>query len=313
MFIDGNECAQEVTQDGLMSAQSGLGTLSIGEEAIAKPERFRSDLAGFQFHQRALKSAEIRDYVESTLVLALLGSESSSVGTRAGWIHELLLRKTNAEFSEHWQERERLLADRRALEREVPTTMVMTELNPPRETHFLKRGQYDAPGESVAAAVPESVLGAWPKGAPKNRLGLARWLTQPRHPLTARVAVNRFWQQLFGTGLVKTAEDFGFQGEYPSHPELLDWLALEFVDSGWDVKGVFRTIVLSATYRQDSANSSALQERDPENRLFARGPRVRLPAESIRDHALAASGLLKHRLGGFSVFPTQPPIFSRAS
>ena len=307
LFIDGRECAPEVTQDGLTGAQNGSSTLIIGEDNAPTPGRLRGELAGVQFYQRVLNSEAIRDWVEPRLARALVGSETSSLTSRADWMRELLLRKANAEFSQHWQERERLLADRRKLEREVPTTMVMADLVPPRPTHLLKRGQYDAPGELVAAAVPEAVLGAWPKGAPKNRLGLARWLTQPQHPLTARVAANRFWQQLFGTGLVKTSDDFGFQGEYPTHRELLDWLARDFADGGWDVKKLLRGLVLSATYRQDSAVTPALYERDPENRLLARGPRVRLPAEAIRDHALAAGGLLKHRLGGPSVFPVQPP------
>ena len=159
----------------------------------------------------------------------------------------------------------------------------------------------------MEAGVPEELLGAWPKDAPKNRLGLAKWLTNPDHPLTARVVVNRFWQQLFGQGIVKTSENFGLQGESPSHPELLDWLAREFVDSGWNVKALMKRIVLSSTYRQDSAASPELIARDPENRLLARGPRFRLPAEMIRDQALSISGLLKHRLGGPSVYPYQPP------
>jgi hypothetical protein len=170
----------------------------------------------------------------------------------------------------------------------------------------LNRGQYDARGEPVDAGVPEALLGAWPANTPRNRLGLARWLTQPQHPLTARVVVNRFWAQLFGTGIVKTLEDFGSQSEWPSHPELLDWLAREFVDTGWNVKSLLKAIVLTATYRQSSAVSPALVARDPENRLLARGPRFRLPAEMLRDQALAVSGLLAPRIGGPSVFPYQP-------
>ncbi len=134
--------------------------------------------------------------------------------------------------------------------------MVMQEMATPRETHILIRGSYDAPGEKVQAGVPEELLGAWPAGAPANRLGLAQWLTKPDHPLTSRVVVNRFWQQLFGQGLVKTSDNFGLQGEWPSHPELLDWLACEFVDSGWNVKALMKRLVLSATYRQDSAGSA---------------------------------------------------------
>ena len=142
--------------------------------------------------------------------------------------------------------------------------------------------------------------------APRNRLGLAQWLTKPDHPLTARVVVNRFWQQLFGTGIVKTSDNFGLQGEWPSHPDLLDWLAREFVESGWNVKALMKEMVLSATYRQDSAASKDLFARDPENRLLARGPRFRLPAETLRDQALFVAGLLKNRVGGPSVYPYQP-------
>jgi hypothetical protein len=184
--------------------------------------------------------------------------------------------------------------------------MVMEEMANPRKTHILLRGAYNAPGERVEPGVPENLLGSWPEGSPRNRLGLAQWLTKPDHPLTARVVVNRFWQQLFGTGLVKTSDNFGMQGESPSHSELLDWLAREFIDTGWDVKGLMRQIVLSATYRQDSAAPPGLYARDPENRLLARGPRFRLPAEVIRDQALLLAGLLNERPGGPSVFPYQP-------
>ncbi|MCP5118401.1 MAG: DUF1553 domain-containing protein, partial [bacterium] len=146
-----------------------------------------------------------------------------------------------------------------------------------------------------------------PKGVPANRLGLAKWLTHPDHPLTARVTVNRFWQMYFGTGLVKTPGDFGSQGEAPSHPDLLDWLAVEFIRSGWDVKAMQRRIVTSATYRQSSRVSEKLVAADPQNRLLARGPRFRLKAEIVRDNALAISGLLNGTIGGPSVFPYQPP------
>jgi hypothetical protein len=200
-----------------------------------------------------------------------------------------------------------LWAELLALRRTAPTVMVMEELADKRETHILLRGAYNAPGDRVDSGVPEQLLGPWPKDAPRNRLGLAKWLTHPDHPLTARVVVNRFWQQIFGTGLVKTSDNFGLQGESPSHPELLDWLARDFIDSGWDVKALLRQMVLSATYRQDSAAPAELYARDPENRLLARGPRFRLPGEVIRDQALFISGLLRNRIGGPSVYPYQPP------
>ena len=197
------------------------------------------------------------------------------------------------------------------LDEQVPTAMVMEEMPKPRDTFILIRGQYDRHGEKVTPDTP-AALPPMPTGAPHNRLGLARWIVSPQNPLTARVTVNRLWQQFFGIGLVKTAEDFGSQGELPSHPELLDWLAVQFRDGDehtheWDVKAMVRLIVTSATYRQSSVVTPELKARDPENRLLARGPRFRLPAEFIRDQALAVSGLLNPQIGGKSVSPYQPP------
>jgi hypothetical protein len=198
-----------------------------------------------------------------------------------------------------------LEAERRTAENQIPSTMVMSEMATPRDTFVLLRGDYQKPGDKVTPTVP-AFLPPMPADAPRNRLGLARWLVDASNPLTARVAVNRYWQMYFGTGLVKTAEDFGSQGEAPSHPELLDWLATEFVRTGWDVKAMQKLIVTSAAYRQSSVATAAMRERDPENRLMARGPRVRLPAEMIRDQALAVSGLLSTKMGGPSVKPYQP-------
>jgi mono/diheme cytochrome c family protein len=192
------------------------------------------------------------------------------------------------------------------VEKSIPVTMVMTEMAKPRPTHVLMRGDFRSKGPVVEAGVPES-LPPLPKGQPANRLGLAKWLVDPGNPLVARVTVNRFWQQDFGTGIVKTVNDFGTQGEWPSHPELLDWLATEFIGSGWNVKHLQKLIVMSATYRQDSKADKSLIESDPENRLLARGARFRLEAEAIRDNALAICGLLNRQIGGPSVYPYQPP------
>ena len=188
-----------------------------------------------------------------------------------------------------------------------PRLRVMADVPEPRPTHILMRGDYRSPGEQVFPGVPTS-LGKLPEGLKPNRLALATWLTQPQHPLTARVKVNRLWQMIFGTGLVKTSEEFGSQGERPSHPELLDWLAVEFVESGWNVKHMLKLIVTSATYRQSSNISPELLALDPENRLLARGARFRLPAEAVRDNALAVAGLLDRarKVGGASVKPYQP-------
>ena len=200
---------------------------------------------------------------------------------------------------------EELRKERDRLEKSIPTTMVMAEMSKPRDTFILGRGQYDNQGEKATPGVP-SFLPPMSHDMPANRLGLARWILDPSNPLTARVAVNQYWQQYFGAGIVKTAEDFGSQGEPPSHPELLDWLATEFVRTGWNIQAMQRLIVTSATYRQSSVASRELIERDPENRLLARGPRFRLPAELIRDNALAISGLLNDQIGGPSVYPYQP-------
>jgi hypothetical protein len=207
-----------------------------------------------------------------------------------------------------WRQLAALRHRRDALVESFPTTMVMKELPSPRDTHVLVRGEYNKPGERVGPAVPACLPplnAAEGRGVP-NRLDLARWLVDPANPLTPRVAVNRVWQMLLGVGLVKTIDDFGAQGEPPSHPELLDWLATEYIAGGWDTKSLVKTIVTSATYRQSSKVTQDLAQRDSDNRLFARGPRLRLSAEMIRDQALAAAGLLVERLGGPSVMPYQP-------
>ncbi|HVK12812.1 MAG TPA: PSD1 and planctomycete cytochrome C domain-containing protein [Gemmataceae bacterium] len=192
-------------------------------------------------------------------------------------------------------------------ERAIPDAMVMEEMPKPRDTFLLIRGEYDKKGEKVTAGTPGALPALPAKPQAANRLDLAKWLISPEHPLTARVTANRYWQMFFGTGLVKTAEDFGTQGEYPSHPELLDWLAVEFRESGWDVKKLLTLIVTSAAYRQSAAVPKELHAKDPENRLLARGPRFRLQAEFLRDQALAISGLLNGEVGGKSVSPYQPP------
>ena len=187
----------------------------------------------------------------------------------------------------------------------IKEVMVMKETKEPVQSYILDRGVYDAKTDSVFPNTPSKIF-PMSENTPKNRLGLSKWLFNPKNPLTARVAVNRFWQHYFGTGLVKTSEDFGNQGEMPSHPELLDWLALHFINSDWDMKAIQKMIVLSNTYQQSSKASKQLQEIDPENRLLARGPSQRLTGEMLRDNALVASGLLTKQIGGKSVNPYQP-------
>jgi hypothetical protein len=212
---------------------------------------------------------------------------------------------TNTQLAEANKQRDEARRRREAAEREAPRTMVMRERSSPRETFVLLKGAYNAPGDKVEHGVPTE-LAPLPVDAPKSRLALAQWLISPEHPLTARVTVNRFWQQFFGVGLVKSTEDFGIQGDRPSHPELLDWLAVDFRDSGWDVKRLVRLMVTSAAYRQSTAGTPALFERDPSNRLLARGPRHRWPSWLLRDQALAVSGLLVDKVGGPPVKGYQP-------
>lgn len=205
-------------------------------------------------------------------------------------------------------QRARLFAAQKALsdvERAMPSTLIYRERKQPREAFMLIRGNYDQKGEKIGRRTP-SALPPMAEGLPNNRLGLAKWLLDSEHPLTSRVAVNRFWQQAFGHGLVKTSGDFGSQGELPSHPALLDWLAVDFRENGWDVRRLMKQLVMSATYRQSSSLSAGMAQRDPENRMFARGPRFRLDAEMLRDQALALGGLLTRKLGGPGVRPPQP-------
>lgn len=201
------------------------------------------------------------------------------------------LNKARAEFNE--------------LERAIPTTLVWKEREEPKDAFVLNRGEYDQKAQKVERNVPR-ILPPMDSDLSNDRLGLARWLVDPDHPLTARVTVNRYWQQLFGTGIVKTSEDFGSQGEPPTHPQLLDWLAAQFIADGWDVKKTMKRMVMSATYQQSSRITPELKARDPANRLLARGPRFRLDAEMLRDQALAVSGLLNEKMGGPGVKPPQP-------
>ncbi len=216
------------------------------------------------------------------------------------------------EFDEKVKEIEKRVEDKKAREKEIgglesdhPTVMVMKEMEQPRKAFVLDRGQYDAPGEEVKPGLLGSI-GPPVESDSVTRLDLARWLVSGHHPLTARVVVNRLWEQIFGVGIVKSSENLGVQADWPSHPELLDWLAVDFAESGWDLKRLLKQIVMSATYRQSDVVDVTRLQRDPGNRYLSRGPRVRLPAEMVRDQALFVSGLLLERLGGPSWWVYQP-------
>jgi hypothetical protein len=210
--------------------------------------------------------------------------------------------ETLAPLREKIEHSEKALSE---LNGKIPTTLIWKELKEPRKAYVLKRGQYDQRGEEVFRSTP-SMLPPRPENAPNDRLGFAQWLFSGNHPLTARVAVNRFWQQVFGRGIVKTSEDFGAQGQWPSHPQLLDWLAADFQQSGWDIKQLMKTIVMSATYRQSTRSTPDMLVIDPQNVYYWRGPRYRLDAEMLRDQALSLGGVLVETIGGPSVKPPQP-------
>ena len=307
LYVDGELETSEVVRDGLtrMIIKGAEGDLTIGE-------RFRDqgfargrvdDLAVFD---RELAPIEVRRLFDGRALTALLPREpaSWSVDERAD-VLAAYLAGASEEAAQARAELRELRRERDHLRDGVREIMAMREMAWRRPTYFLERGHYDARGEELEPDTP-TALTPFPPDQPRNRLGLARWLTARGHPLTARVAANRLWQIAFGRGLVETAEDFGTQGTPASHPALLDYLACELVDGGWDVKATLRRLVLSATYRQSSRASAAARALDPENRLYSRAPSRRLPAEMVRDAALAAGGLLVERIGGPSVKPYQP-------
>lgn len=257
----------------------------------------------YGFYYRKVQEGATADFLQIAKLIEL--DDDSITEDQRTKLRRYYRRNHSTDLQALYDEVQTLKQERIAFEKMLPITLVMNERMERRQTFILNRGEYDQPRDEVEPNVP-AMLPSMPDDAPPNRLSLAQWLVDPAHPLTARVTVNRFWQRFFGTGIVRTAEDFGSQGEWPSHPALLDWLACEFVDSGWDVKHIMKLIVMSATYQQSSNISPQLQQLDPDNRLLARGPRYRMDAEMIRDQALAASGLLVEQLGGPSVKPYQP-------
>jgi len=306
VYVDGKLAAVEVVHDRLSGPIASAGALRVGSRTLGNP--FVGQIDDLRLYARALSPAEIQKlavhYPPQAILSGVTGKRSKDEAAR---VRDYFLSYAAPEaMRTAYAETKALKLERTALVKTIPSAMIMDERKKLRETYILARGDYRNQTDKVQPGVP-AVLPPLPKDAPRNRLALARWLVQPDHPLTARVAVNRFWQMYFGVGIVKTQEDFGVQGEPPVHPELLDWLATEFVSSRWDTKAMQRLIVTSATYRQSSKADALLMQKDPENRLLARGSRLRLPAEMIRDTALAASGLLNGEIGGPSVYPYQPP------
>ncbi len=302
IFVNGVEARHEAHYDFLNQNFSSDEPLRIGKGMTD----FDGMIDEVRFYDRALSPEGVKVVYEPASLETILAlkederSEAQSAKLKHYFLHQGgpdSLRQAH----QGWIQAKRARA---AFHDGIPTVMVMRD-EMPRQTRILNRGVYDQPGDTVDPGVP-AALPPLPEDYPANRLGFAQWLVSRENPLTARVVVNRLWRDLFGTGLVKTTEDFGVQGERPSHPELLDWLAVEFMDSGWDLQHVLGLMLTSNTYQQSSKVAEGLRNRDPENRLLARGPRFRLPAEMIRDQALAVSGLLHQEVGGPSVKPYQP-------
>lgn len=307
IWLDGRKQAVKLNNGRLFRTFADAGAnLRIG--GGAGPEyRFKGMLEEVRVYRARPDADEIAVLAcaESLPAIAAIPAARRTEGQRLKLRNAWLERAAPPSLHETWTALGELQRRKAALEREFPLVMTMQELPAPRPAHVLRRGAYDQPGELVTRGLPAALRPNADRPPPANRLEFARWLVSAENPLTARVQVNRLWQMLFGAGLVRTVEDFGSQGELPSHPELLDWLAVEFM-RGWDVKALLKTIVTSATYRQASALTPPMLQRDPENRLLARGPRLRLPAEMIRDQALLVSGLLVEKRGGPSVRPYQP-------
>jgi len=313
LYLDGKELPAENTGREIQTLRGDIlvdQPLLIGARAVEEKDpsgSFNGVIRDFRILRRAITEAEAP-------LLANWNAFASSDGKRAGRltakqrqaVSSYYLIRHNPPYRDAADQLADLQDERRAILRRSAVTHVMQEDEDSEPmANILYRGMYDQKREEVQPATP-GVLPPMPASLPRNRLGLAKWLVDDANPLTARVTVNRFWQELFGTGIVKTAEDFGSQGEAPSHPELLDWLAVEFRESGWDMKHIFRLMLTSAAYRQSAVVTPAKRESDPENRLLSRGPRFRMDGEMIRDYALSAGGLLSDRLGGPSVKPYQP-------
>jgi hypothetical protein len=302
LWVNGKQVAERTVKEKPGEAPvEAVINLKTGENKILLKVATQQGAAYFTFR----KDLDEADTVPADIAALFAGTKKFNSGQQTK-ARNYFRRQNSPDLKKVFDDLAKWRDEEGSIEKAIPTTMVAKDMEKPRETFMLMRGEYDKPGDKVGPGVP-AVLPPFPKDTPTNRLGLARWLLDPSHPLTARVTVNRFWQQYFGVGLVKTAEDFGMQGEHPSHPELLDWLATEFVRSGWDVKKLQKLIVTSATYRQASKVDPRLYAKDPENRLLARGPRFRVDGEVVRDSALAISGLLVQKAGGRSVRPYEPP------
>jgi hypothetical protein len=304
IYLNGKPLESVIEKDSLTDSINTSGPFRIGRRETGL--EFKGNIDDLRLYTRALTVADAEHLTQRPIfLLAQLGRDKQSDDQKR---QLAAYYKENFGQSLHDAEMHlaRLNESKDKLYKEMPQTMVMEEMPEPRKSYVLVRGDWRHHGEEVTPGIP-AIFGSLPTNAPANRLTLAKWFVSPDQPLTPRVVVNRYWQMLFGTGIVKSSNDFGSQGEWPSHPELLDWLAADFMEHNWDIKRCLKQMVMSATYRQSSVIKPEHLQRDTYNRLLARGPRFRMDAEMIRDNALAASGLLNGKIGGKSVYPYQPP------
>jgi hypothetical protein len=303
IYVDGQRVETKAKVDKLASDVRAETPTRLGQRSQSQPFE-NGSLQDVRFYGRAVSGLEASSLAKVPLLPGLLAAKPDASQKQMLREHYLATRRSGAREAE--QKLARLMAEQKAIRDRSPITHVQEERKDRMPmANILLRGAYDKLGDKVEAAVP-AALGKLAADAPKNRLGLARWIISPENPLTTRVTVNRMWQEVFGTGLVKTSEDFGIMGALPSHPELLDWLAVDFRENGWDVKRFYRLILTSRTYRQAAVITPEKLEKDRDNTLFSRGPRFRMDAEMIRDYALAASGTLSPRMGGPGTKPYQP-------
>ncbi|MGI8966498.1 MAG: DUF1553 domain-containing protein, partial [Limisphaerales bacterium] len=311
IFRDGQPDEIEIVRDNLFKDiihRAEWGDAEPGKIELVLGARYRDAgfkngiIDQFKIFERCLTALEVKSNFDRD---ELHGVPFEKENKDAVELFAFYLNRHDAKYQSALAELKKIREEENQFVNDLREIMVMKELSWRRPTYLLKRGAYDAHGETVEPGTPEGIF-PFQKKLPKNRLGLARWLVDKKNPLTARVVVNRIWKMHFGRGLVATPEDFGSQGQLPTHPALLDWLAQNFIAGGWDVKALHKLIVTSATYRQSSVPSPELLAADPENFLLARGPKHRLQAEQIRDEALAVSDLLSPKIGGPSVKPYQP-------
>jgi hypothetical protein len=306
VYFNGVAQTTGVQADSLQNTIRTGVPLKIGQRNSSEPIA-GLELEDLRIYARSLAPHEVQSLAQSARYAAIVAKPADGrTAEEKDELYTWWLGAIDSSYRSLTAELNRLEREQSDIRARGTIAHVTQERNEPATAYVLYRGEYDQRRDEVRPDTPDA-LPPFPAGLPRNRLGFARWLLLPEHPLTARVAVNRFWQEIFGTGIVKTSGDFGISGGLPSHPQLLDWLAVDFRESGWDVKRLFKQILLSATYRQSAIVTQEKLDKDPDNRLLSRGPRFRMDAEMVRDYALAASGLLVPKIGGPSVKPYQPP------